>query len=365
MTDTTDTSATESQASSHQGLKWPAFAGSAFTLGISSLLLLMWTPVRAEVSAAKKAPTASPTPMSLPPANTSPTDENGTVSLTPEQEKSQCLDIVAHAVRDGNRQRLQQYCSHAARLPACMSVENRPIEHLDSPSTSGKGKRVLVFGLIHGDENLAGEMTLEWAERLLKIPHRSTWRVVGLLNPDGLYRRTRMNAHGVDLNRNFPTKDWPDQAQKYWAVSAKNDPRRFPGDAAASEPETKCAVAQIKDFKPDFIISIHTPYHVLDFDGPKLSFPVYHDLPWRALGNYPGSLGRFMWKDFSVPVLTVELGQKMIDAAQLQDIVGSLAIEAAKKSGKKNRCNLRNSLISPAIAACQSAPLYRRVYSEL
>ncbi len=251
------------------------------------------------------------------------------------EERSQCLDIVAHAVRIPNRQRLQQYCSHTERLPECVSVEGRPIAHLDSISESAQGKRVLVLGLIHGDETLAGEMTVEWAERLLKIPHRNSWRVVGLLNPDGLYRRTRMNAHGVDLNRNFPTRDWPEEAQKYWAKSSKSDPRRFPGDAAASEPETKCAIAQIKNFKPDFIISVHTPYHVLDFDGPKLRFPPYRDLPWRALGNYPGSLGRFMWKDMSVPVLTIELGQKMVDAAQLQDIVGGLAIEAANKAGAK------------------------------
>ena len=343
--------------SDHQTL--PYLAGFAATVALSSTLIFTWAHASTDVLAEKKAApgsaagtgtsngtgtgtgtgtTAAPDSVTPKVTNSQPASAAVSSPNTPEingEERTQCLDIVAHAVRLLNRQRLQQYCSHTARLPECVSVEGRPIEHLDSISESTHGKRVLVLGLIHGDETLAGEMTIEWAERLLKIPHRNSWRVVGLLNPDGLYRRTRMNAHGVDLNRNFPTRDWPEEAQKYWAASAKSDPRRFPGDAAASEPETKCAVAQIKDFKPDFIISIHTPYRVLDFDGPKLRYPSYRDLPWRALGNYPGSLGRFMWKDMSVPVLTVELGQKMVDAAQLQDIVGGLAIEASNKSGPK------------------------------
>lgn len=286
------------------------------------------------------APVAAGTPAS--PANaaasTTAPAPSPTASATQdmEQEKNACLETLKETVRPENRERLAAYCSHIQpRLPSCTSVENRPIHHIESGSHDPRGKKILVFGLIHGDEPLAGEMTLEWAERLQKIAHRNDWRVVGMLNPDGLKRKTRTNAHGVDLNRNFPTKDWNEEAIKYWEKSAKSEPRRFPGEGPGSEPETKCAIAHIKDFKPDFIISIHTPYRVLDFDGPKMGFPAYRDLPWRALGNFPGSLGRYMWKDYSVPVLTVELGQNMVDAARLQDIVGGFAIEAARRSGTK------------------------------
>jgi hypothetical protein len=68
-----------------------------------------------------------------------------------------------------------------------------------------------------------------------------------------------------------------------------------------------------------------------------MKFPAYRDLPWRALGNFPGSLGRFMWKDRQVPVLTIELGTERVDAAKLQDIVGSFAIEAVKRAGLKGQ----------------------------
>lgn len=256
------------------------------------------------------------------------------VSSTVEQVTA-CQEILKETVRSEHRDRLLPFCERADRLPSCTSTEGRPIPHIDAKSGDARGKRILVFGLIHGDEPLAGEMTLEWAERLKTIPHRNEWRVVPMLNPDGLKRRTRMNARGVDLNRNFPTKDWPEEAVPYWKKQMKADPRRFPGEAAGSEAETRCAIAHIKEFKPDFIISNHTPYKVLDFDGPRMRFPPYRDLPWRALGNFPGSLGRFMWKDYSIPVLTVELGHSMVDAARLQDIVGGFAIEAARLSGTK------------------------------
>ncbi len=258
-------------------------------------------------------------------------------------EKKQCKAQISKTVRPQNRARLEAACTRMHTLSSCMSEKGRAIQHIDFDSQGKKEesvKRILVFGLIHGDEPLAGEMTLEWAQRLFtlrakKIEARNDWRVVPMLNPDGLYLKTRMNSHGVDLNRNFPTRDWSEEAQVYWKKEGKGDPRRFPGDKANSEAETRCAIAQIKDFKPDFIVSVHTPYHVLDFDGPQMAFPKYKDLPWRALGNFPGSLGRYMWRDYSVPVLTIELGQSMVDAATLQDIIGTFAIDAARRAGVK------------------------------
>lgn len=251
-------------------------------------------------------------------------------------DAEQCREILNGTVRAEKRERLTAVCNRVQRITGCQSVEGRPIYHTDALSTDVRAKRILVLGLIHGDEPLAGEMALEWADRLHGLSaYRNNWRVVPMLNPDGLERKTRMNARGVDLNRNFPTKDWDQLADAYWKKHAKADPRRFPGTGPGSEAETKCAIAHIKNFKPDFVVSVHTPYKVLDFDGPMMTFPRYKDLPWRALGNFPGSLGRYMWKDYQIPVLTVELGERMVDSAQLQDIVGSFAIDAARRAGEK------------------------------
>lgn len=260
-----------------------------------------------------------------------------------DEDVATCKAQIDKTVRAAQRERLTAACERMKKLPVCVSKEGRTIGHVDFDTQSNDAraqKRILVFGLIHGDEPLAGEMAIEWAERLFKlrgekIEARNSWRVIPMLNPDGLERKTRMNASGVDLNRNFPTRDWSADATEYWKKQGKSDPRRFPGDKAGSEIETQCAIAHIKDFKPDFIVSVHTPYHVLDFDGPKMTFPKYKDLPWRALGNFPGSLGRYMWRDYSIPVLTVELGNTMVDAANLQDIVGTFAIDASRLSGPK------------------------------
>ena len=169
-------------------------------------------------------------------------------------------------------------------------------------------------------------------------------RVIAIANPDVWDNKTRVNARGVDVNRNFPSKDWEELALKWWVTKKKKNPRRFPGDASASEPETKCLIQHIQAFKPSFIISIHTPLGVLDFDGPRLNAPRFSPLPWQSLGNYPGSLGRYMWKDNKVPVLTIELKaktglKKLEQFDRLQDISGTVAIQSHRvlKKTKKNK----------------------------
>jgi hypothetical protein len=176
-------------------------------------------------------------------------------------------------------------------------------------------------------------------ERLEEIEPRNSWRVIPVMNPDGYKLRTRTNAAGVDVNRNFPTQDWNQIAIKSWEKDTHRNLRRFPGKEGGSEPETQCALKQIEDFKPDFVVSIHTPLRVLDFDGPRVAPPKFDLLPWKSLGHYPGSLGRFMWHERQVPVLTMELSNRMpkdMSAFEsLQDIIGQLAAHEADE--KKNR----------------------------
>jgi len=250
-----------------------------------------------------------------------------------------CVSELGSIKNGLSKDSVTKLCSKAAKLRQCASAQGTPIYHFDYPARQKHARNILVFALVHGDELESGSIALRWMERLSNIDSRSRWRVIPILNPDGLKNKTRTNANGVDLNRNFPSKDWNGNALTHWKKRKRKDPRRYPGPQAASEVETKCAMDHLEDFDPDFVISVHTPYGVLDFDGPSVSFPKFAHLPWVRLGTYPGSLGRYMWKDKNVPVLTIELKNdellREIDQIDLlQDISGTVAIRAHKKLNK-------------------------------
>jgi hypothetical protein len=64
---------------------------------------------------------------------------------------------------------------------------------------------------------------------------------------------------------------------------------------------------QIKSFKPDFIVSVHAPFGVLDFDGPSVPPQKLGRLYLDQVGIYPGSLGNYGGVTLGIPVVTVEL----------------------------------------------------------
>lgn len=170
--------------------------------------------------------------------------------------------------------------------------------------------RVLVLGGIHGDEFSSVSVMFKWL-KILDQHHSGLfhWRFVPVTNPDGLLQKKsqRQNANGVDLNRNFPTSDWVDEAHRYWRENTYRNPRRYPGPAAASEVETQWIIDQIESFNPDVVISMHAPYHLVDYDGPPKAPDNLGGLYLRKLGVYPGSLGNFVGVDMNKPIVTVEL----------------------------------------------------------
>lgn len=256
-----------------------------------------------------------------------------TMSSEADLEK-RCVELLRQFKGFSPTDLLPSACKKVQKKDSCKSVHNEAIFHYDKLGESKNPRKILVFSLIHGDEQGAGSVGRLWMERLESIAPRNTWRVIPILNPDGLKAKTRTNANNIDLNRNFPTRDWTDLAQKYWKIQSGANPRRFPGDQAASEPEVKCALEHIEEFKPDFIISVHTPLNVLDFDGPRVVPPKYDYLPWKSLGHFPGSLGRYMWFERKTPVLTMELKPTLPEKGRpfddLQDLVGTLVFSEMK-----------------------------------
>jgi murein peptide amidase A len=129
----------------------------------------------------------------------------------------------------------------AAAVVVGYSADHRPIELVH---VAGPGPRILVVGCIHGNEP-AGIAIVRALERT--HPNVDLW-LVPVLNPDGLARGTRQNAHGIDLNRNFPT-GWRSFGPP-WSVYAAG-PHPF------SEPETRLARNLIRRIRPQYTVWYH------------------------------------------------------------------------------------------------------------
>jgi hypothetical protein len=193
------------------------------------------------------------------------------------------------------------------------SVQGRPIA-FKSYTVSGDQTqqlgRVLLIGGIHGDEYSSVSICFRWMEFLDKDRTNAfEWIVVPAANPDGLLQKKsqRQNARGVDLNRNFPSGDWNRLALAQWRARYKENPRRYPGAYAASEPEVIWLLQQIRAFQPDIVIAVHAPYDLLDYDGPPTAPQRVGTLGLDRLGVFPGSLGGYAGLDLGIPVVTIEL----------------------------------------------------------
>ncbi|MEB0140852.1 MULTISPECIES: M14 family zinc carboxypeptidase [unclassified Undibacterium] len=185
--------------------------------------------------------------------------------------------------------------------------------------------KILLLGGIHGDEQTASAIVFRWLDAMQKSgPQEFQWKIAPLVNPDGMLapKSQRMNAHGVDLNRNFPTPGWQQEAPAYWSRVTRRDPRRFPGRAPVSEPESRWVFDTIEKFKPDLVISVHAPFGVLDFDGPSAPPSRFGRLIYSRVGVYPGSLGNYSGVHKDIPVVTIELpnATQMPPEAEIQRI---------------------------------------------
>jgi murein peptide amidase A len=109
---------------------------------------------------------------------------------------------------------------------------------------------VLVVGVIHGDER-AGLRVVRALRRTAPTVEGAQLWLIPTVNPDGLRAHTRKNAHGVDLNRNFPYR---------WQDDVPHSNGYYPGPRPSSEPETRAVMAFIRRIQPDLSIWYHQPW---------------------------------------------------------------------------------------------------------
>ena len=184
--------------------------------------------------------------------------------------------------------------------PIGHSVEGRPL--LVSQQGSG-ALRIYLIGGVHGDET-EGLRVIESA-RQAAAPG-ATIRILRDLNPDGSAAGERHNARGLDLNRNWPARNF--------------DPASTGGPTPLSEPETRAVAADLRAFKPTLVVVLHslaTGGPLVNYDGPAAELAAAFADAARSPGyawyaepdiGYPttGSLGSYLGIDQGIPILTVE-----------------------------------------------------------
>jgi protein MpaA len=171
------------------------------------------------------------------------------------------------------------------------SVDRRAIVATEV-ATAGARRSLLVIGSIAGDEPGGIAIATYLASRP-GIPRVNLWLVPDL-NPDGASRGTRVNALGVDLNRNFPFA---------WRRFGEPGSRNYPGTSPLSEPESQAMATFILRVRPTLGIWLHQPYGLIDdSEGPRVfETALAHAtaLPLERLTRYPGSA--IGWENHVIP----------------------------------------------------------------
>lgn len=161
---------------------------------------------------------------------------------------------------------------------------------------------VVAIAAMHGNET-GGLVVLDNLRDGSRVHGVHLW-VIPRDNPDGVLRDNRHNAHGVDLNRNFPTK-WASERGYYYS-----------GPNPSSEPETRSLQRFLHHVDPDYVVTFHSPLHGVDAYQSK-DRPFAHRLarglllPLKSFdcsGGCHGTLTQWFNTRHQGACVTVELG---------------------------------------------------------
>lgn len=162
-------------------------------------------------------------------------------------------------------------------------------------------KNILIIGVFHGDEPQGEYFINSYLQK--DFLFKNNLYFIPKLNSSN----KRKNINNVDLNRNFPTKNW---------VLGEVDSDYFGGFEPNSEIETQFLVDLINKNNFSAIITIHSPYKVVNFDGPAeelanvassiLGYPTSSDIGYPT----PGSFGTYCGIERKIPTLTIEIDEE-------------------------------------------------------
>lgn len=181
---------------------------------------------------------------------------------------------------------------------------NNEIQLIGTPDTP-KGDCILIIGVVHGDEPQGEFLINNYLNKVATLPQNLLF--IPSLNPDGQELETRTNANEVDINRNFPTENWE--------LGERN--RYFGGEEPASEIETRFVINVVEKYAPKLIITLHTPFKIVNFDGEAreisekigeiFNYPVEESIGYPT----PGSFGTWAGVERQIPIITIEMDEEI------------------------------------------------------
>ena len=208
------------------------------------------------------------------------------------------------------------------------SVEGRTLKAEDL----GRGPlRVYIVGGVHGEPPALRPLDdLRSLMRQSSIASQMTVRLLEDLNPDGTARGLFCNANKVDIDRNFPSKDFK--------------PTLRHGLSPLSEPESEAFWRDVRAFRPDLVVVLQSamagPF--LDGDGPSDAYGMQFvsgasavDDRWTLLGDkgyaFSGSMGSALGTDLGIPVLNLRFRRDQ-DAKSVADALKAGLSSLASRS---------------------------------
>ncbi|HEX3041605.1 MAG TPA: M14 family zinc carboxypeptidase [Solirubrobacterales bacterium] len=186
------------------------------------------------------------------------------------------------------------------------SAAGRRIElrQLGAPRWPGE---LLVFGCIHGDECAAsGVEPVSNLTAGCPDPSSDIYFLPNL-DPDGSAAGSRLNARGVDLNRNFNGR---------WGPRGRPGDAEYSGPRPFSEPETRLAGRIVRALEPAATIWFHQyrgGHPFVRAWGHSVAgarhFAALAQMPFRAMRWPSGTAPNWQNTHFAAPAFVVELPQ--------------------------------------------------------
>ncbi len=186
----------------------------------------------------------------------------------------------------------------------CQTHLGREVEILRR--VPGGNVKILLIAAMHGDEPEGVYLMDQFlnSKAFESVSENVDLYVIPRLNPDGFAAGTRVNGRLVDLNRNFPNRDW--------SATAKAE-RYHPGPTGASEIETQALMAWLTNERPQFLVNFHSWNPMVNYNGDCRDLAEvmskYNGCPVTSDMGYPtpGSAGTWFWEALRIPSITLEI----------------------------------------------------------